>query len=65
MSTPTSSYSITPLQKRTLDIAILVYFLINILFITYIVDIEKLIIPDPYHFEYLIWPLPFIVNIIH
>ena len=59
------SNDIIPLRKRYLDIAILGYFLVNILFITYIVDIEQLIIPNPYHFTYPIWPLPFMVNIIH
>jgi hypothetical protein len=54
-----------PLSKRPGDIAILVFFLINILFITYIVDIEQLIIPDPSHFTYPLWPPPTAVDLIH
>jgi EXPERA (EXPanded EBP superfamily) len=54
-----------PLSKRPGDIAILVFFVINILFITYIVDIEQLIIPDPSHFSYPLWPPPTAVDLIH
>jgi EXPERA (EXPanded EBP superfamily) len=49
---------IIPLSKRPGDIAILVFFFVNILLITYIVDIEQLIIADPLHFTYPIWPPP-------
>jgi hypothetical protein len=38
---------IIPLSKRPGDIAILAFFLVNILFITYIVDLEQLVIADP------------------
>ncbi len=54
-----------PLAKRPWDIAILVFFLVNLLFITYIVDIEQLIIPDPFHFTYPLWPPPPAVDAIH
>jgi hypothetical protein len=54
-----------PLSKRPGDIAILVFFVINILFITYIVDIEQLIIPDPSHFTYPLWTPPAAVDLIH
>ena len=47
---------IIPLSKRPGDIAILAFFLINILFITYIVDLEQLVIADPAHFTYPLWP---------
>jgi len=47
------------------DIPILVFFIINILFITYIVDVEQLVIDDPASFEYPIWPLPFMVDLVH
>jgi len=42
-----------------------VFFVINILFITYIVDIEQIIIPDPSHFTYPLWPPPAAVDLIH
>lgn len=54
-----------PLAQRKRDILILAFFFINILFITYIVDVEQNIIADPYAFEYPVWPLPFMVDIIH
>lgn len=54
-----------PLMKRRGDLAILAFFLVNILFITYIVDIEQLIIPDPAHFTYPIWPPHAAVDAIH
>jgi hypothetical protein len=56
---------IIPLSKRPGDIAILAFFLVNILFITYIVDLEQLVIADPAHFTYPIWPPPAAVDIIH
>ncbi len=54
-----------PLRLRKTDILILIFFFINILFITYIVDLEQLVIDDPSSFEYPVWPLPFMVDIIH
>jgi short-subunit dehydrogenase len=53
------------LKQRPLDIAILIFFLVNILFITYVVDLEQLVIPDPYHFTYPLWPPPGAVNAVH
>ena len=45
-----------PLRERPFDLLIIAFFVINLLFITYIVDIEQLIIADPYHFAYPLWP---------
>jgi uncharacterized protein len=56
---------ILPLGQRPLDIAILIFFLVNILFITYVVDLEQLVIPDPYHFTYPLWPPSAAVNAVH
>jgi short-subunit dehydrogenase len=53
------------LKQRPLDIAIVIFFLVNILFITYVVDLEQLVIPNPYHFTYPIWPPPAAVNAVH
>jgi hypothetical protein len=47
---------VIPLAKRPGDIAIVVFFLINILFITYIVDLEQLVVANPAHFTYPLWP---------
>lgn len=53
------------LKQRPLDIVILIFFLVNILFITYGVDLEQLVIPDPYYFTYPLWPPPAVVNAVH
>ncbi|PUZ19431.1 Protein of unknown function [Chitinophaga costaii] len=54
-----------PLSKRPLDIALIVFFCVNLFFITYIVDIEQLIIPDAYHFQYPSWPPAVLVDLVH
>ncbi len=54
-----------PLRQRPLDIAILIFFLVNLLFITYVVDLEQLVIANPAHFTYPIWPPAPAVNLIH
>lgn len=54
-----------PLSKRPVDMAILVFFFINLFFITYIVDLEQLVIADPNHFEYPVWPPASFIHLIH
>ncbi|HLY30331.1 MAG TPA: emopamil-binding family protein [Ktedonobacterales bacterium] len=54
-----------PLAQRTLDLAIIVFFLVNLLFITYVVDLEQLVIANPAHFSYPIWPPAPAVDAIH
>lgn len=54
-----------PLRERPFDVVIIAFFVINLLFITYIVDIEQLIIANPYHFSYPLWPPAPAVNAIH
>lgn len=54
-----------PLSKRPLDIALIVFFCVNLFFITYIVDIEQLIIADPNHFQYPTWPPKSMVDLVH
>ncbi len=57
--------SVVPFRRRKLDIAIVAFFLVNILFITYVVDVEQLIIADPYHFTYPLWPPAPAVDAVH
>lgn len=45
-----------PLRARPFDLVIVAFFIINLLFITYVVDFEQLIIADPYYFMYPLWP---------
>jgi hypothetical protein len=56
---------IIPLSQRRIDILILIFFVINLLVITYIVDLEQLVIADPSNFTYPAWPPPFAIDIIH
>jgi hypothetical protein len=53
------------LRERRTDLIFLAFFFVNILFITYIVDFEQLVIADPSNFSYPVWPPPFMVDIIH
>ena len=58
--------SVIPLSRRKGDIVILAFFWLNILVITYIVDVEQIVLPDiSGEWEYPLWPLPFMVDIIH
>jgi hypothetical protein len=54
-----------PLAERRWDLAFIVFFAINIGFITYVVDIEQLTIADPLHFTYPLWPPPPLVDMVH
>jgi emopamil binding protein len=53
------------LAERPGDILIVAFFLVNLLFITYVVDLEQLVIPDASHFTYPLWPPPPAVDVIH
>lgn len=54
-----------PLIKRPVDYIYLAFFFINLFFITYIVDLEQLVIKNPDSFDYPLWPLPFLVDMVH
>jgi hypothetical protein len=54
-----------PLKERPADMIYIGFFLLNLLFITYIVDLEQLVIKDPANFDYPLWPLPFLVDMVH
>jgi hypothetical protein len=54
-----------PLSQRRGDILIIGFFLVNLLFITYIVDLEQVIIPNTAHFTYPIWPPRALVDLFH
>ncbi|HUU77929.1 MAG TPA: emopamil-binding family protein [candidate division Zixibacteria bacterium] len=59
------------LPRKVIDIILLVFFFINIIFICYLFDIEQLIVSGEDHtvnwetFTYPIWPPKFIVNLNH
>jgi EXPERA (EXPanded EBP superfamily) len=54
-----------PLRRRPYDIAFLVFFAVNFFFITYMVDIEQLVVADPSHFHYPLWPPGWAVDLVH
>src|SRR5262245_56248683 len=56
---------ILPLRKRPADIVWILFFFVNLTFITYIVDIEQIIIDDPTRFEYPFWPPAPLVDLVH
>jgi hypothetical protein len=54
-----------PLRQRPLDIGIMIFFAVNLFFVTYIVDIEQLTVADPFRFEYPLWPPRWGVDMVH
>ena len=57
---------VIPLSRRKGDIVVLGFFWLNILLITYIVDVEQIVLPDiSGDWEYPLWPPAFWVDIIH
>jgi hypothetical protein len=54
-----------PLKKRPLDIIIIVFFIINLIFITYMIDVEQLVISNPDNFQYPLWPPAWMVDLVH
>jgi hypothetical protein len=54
-----------PLSRRPWDIAFLAFFAVNLFFITYIVDLEQLVIANPAHFTYPLWPPAPLVDLVH
>jgi hypothetical protein len=54
-----------PFSQRRVDWIFVGFFLINFVFITYIVDIEQIIIPDPANYKQPIWPPELFVRLIH
>jgi hypothetical protein len=54
-----------PLSQRRGDLVFLGFFAVNLFFITYIVDLEQLVIADPAHFQYPLWPPAAMVDLVH
>mgnify|MGYP001243125559 CR=1 FL=1 len=48
-----------------LDLAFIGFFLVNLLFITYIVDFEQLVVADPAQFTYPLWPPAAMIDLVH
>ena len=54
-----------PLRRRPIDFLFVAFFVVNLGFITYIVDFEQLVIADPSRFEYPLWPPAPFVDLVH
>jgi hypothetical protein len=54
-----------PFRARKADWFFVAFFLVNLFFITYIVDLEQLVIPDPSNFKYPAWPPVLFVDMVH
>jgi uncharacterized membrane protein (UPF0136 family) len=54
-----------PLRKRPYDLYFLIFCAFNAVFVTYIVDIEQIVITDTRHFDYPVWPPAPMVDLVH
>jgi hypothetical protein len=54
-----------PLRRRPVDWLFLVFLVLNATVITYMVDLEQLVIADPADFDYPPWPPPPLVDLVH
>jgi hypothetical protein len=54
-----------PLRRRPFDYVFIAFLALNASFITYIVDLEQLVIADTANFSYPVWPPPPFIDLIH
>jgi hypothetical protein len=54
-----------PLSERKIDVVFIAFWILNLTLITYIVDLEQIVIDDPADFEYPIWPPGPLVDMVH
>jgi hypothetical protein len=54
-----------PFSQRRIDIILVIFFLVNLLFVSYLVDTEQLVIANPAHFTYPIWPPRLMIDAVH
>lgn len=55
----------SPLRRRPFDWLFVAFFLVNLLFVTYVVDLEQVVIPDTGDFSYPVWPPAYFVDMAH
>ena len=53
------------LKNRPLDIAFIGFFSINLVLVTYMIDLEQLVISDPDNFSYPLWPPEWMIDLVH
>lgn len=54
-----------PLRERKYDLFFIAFFAVNATVITYIVDLEQIVIRDPDNFDYPLWPPESAINLVH
>jgi hypothetical protein len=54
-----------PLRRRRTDLIFVAFFVVNVGFITYVVDFEQLVVSDPARPTYPIWPPAPLVDLVH
>jgi hypothetical protein len=54
-----------PLSRRPLDVALVAFFGVNLLFTTYVVSLEQLVIDDPSRFAPPVWPPGPLLALVH
>jgi hypothetical protein len=54
-----------PLSRRPLDVALMVFFAVNLFFTTYVVSLEQIVIADPFHFTPPPWPPERLLALVH
>ncbi len=54
-----------PLAERRSDWVFIAFWILNLTFITYVVDLEQLVIANPADFDYPVWPPAPLVDLVH
>ncbi|HSB21190.1 MAG TPA: emopamil-binding family protein [Anaeromyxobacteraceae bacterium] len=54
-----------PLRRRPFDVALLAFFGLNLLVVTYGVSLEQIVIADPFHFTPPPWPPGPLLDLVH
>jgi hypothetical protein len=54
-----------PLRERRVDWILLAFLIVNLGLVTYIIDLEQLVIADPAHFTYPVWPPAPLIDLVH
>jgi hypothetical protein len=54
-----------PLSERPLDLALAVFFAVNLLLVSYVISLEQLVIADPASFKPPAWPPHAALQLIH
>jgi hypothetical protein len=54
-----------PLSRRPVDVALIAFFAVNLVFTTYVVSLEQVVIADPLRYEPPLWPPERLLALVH